>query len=70
MGILEYRTMYSGSAGDDPETDFGMIGHGVTGSDTGCPMPIAGSDIGCLGGVPGHLVLNRKGRTIGEGGKG
>jgi len=33
--------------GDDPETDFGMIGHGVTGLDTGCPMPIAGYDIRC-----------------------
>ena len=24
-------------------------GPGVTGSDTGCPMPIAGADIGCPG---------------------
>jgi len=43
----EYRTMRFRGWGDDPETDFGMIGHGVTGLDTGCPMPIAGYDIRC-----------------------
>ena len=48
MGNLEYRTMRLGDRGDDPETDFGMIGHGVT-----------WSDMGCRWGVPGHLVLNR-----------
>jgi hypothetical protein len=28
------------------------------GSDTGCPMPITGSDIRCPGGDPGCLVSN------------
>jgi hypothetical protein len=40
--------------GDDPETDFGMIGHGVTGWDMGCLTlefyVNRRSDIGCLGG--------------------
>jgi hypothetical protein len=32
-------------------------------------MPIAGSDIGCRGGVPGCLVLNIGTETMGEGKK-
>jgi len=41
----EFRMAYGGfgiphhkvsDRGDDPETDFGMIGHGVTGWDMGC----------------------------------
>ena len=43
-----------GDRGDDPETDFGMIGYGVTGWDMGCRTlefyVNRGADIGCPGG--------------------
>ena len=74
MGILEYRTMRSGVRGDDPETDFGMIGHGVTGSDIACRTSdcYVNSGVGhwMTDGVPGHLVLNWKGGTDTLGRKG
>jgi len=40
------------------------------GSDTGCPMPIRGSDIRCHRGYPGGLVSNPGSETMGEGRKG
>ena len=45
--------MRLGVRGDDPETDFGMIGHGVTGWDTGCPR-----------GDPGALLVNPGARLL------
>ncbi len=36
MGNPEYRTIRSRIAGDDTETDFGMIEGDVTGWDMGC----------------------------------
>ena len=48
MQDLEYRTMRLGGAGGT----WGPRARATGGSDTGCPIPIAGWDIGCpLGGT-------------------
>ena len=54
MEDLEYRTMRSGGRGAHMGGRERATGTGDGGgSDTGCPMPIAGPDIGC---PMGYLV--------------
>ena len=62
MGNLEYRTMRLRLRGDDPETDFGMIGHGVTGCDIECPR----GDPGALLANPGARLLAKEGGPKGD----